>query len=266
MKTGFKTAGYTILEVLIVFAITGGLLVSAMMYTSGQQSKNEFTQSINDIHAQINDVINNVQTGYYANLGGFNCTATSTGPDLVTAASTNQGTNDACTFIGRAIQFTVDGDQSRYNIYNIAALRLRFGTFQAAKTYSEAFPTAIYPGANTHTTVPDTAQKDTLLYGLKAVSIKYNSTQTANAVAFMTDLGANNTQALNLVPIVSANQTPGAVADAISSINDSTLVNPSGGVIVCFQSGGTNQYGQITIDNTQRKLNTKLTIGSGNCP
>jgi hypothetical protein len=267
MKTGLNTVGYTILEVLIVFAITAGLLVTAMTYTAGQQSKNQFIQGINDIHAEINDVINNVQTGYYANVAGFSCSASSTGPDIQTG-STSKGANDACTFIGRAMHFRVDGDPSRYNIYNIAGLRLRFNTLQPVRSYAEAFPTAIYPGASTNTTVPDNAQKITLAYGLRAAYIRYNTNQTANAVAFVTDVAGNNTQTVNLFPIVASNNTAGSVADSIdnvASFSDANK-NPNGGVAICFQSGGTNQYGLITINSNQRKLGTKLNIGSGNCP
>src|SRR5882762_7178443 len=105
MKTGLNALGFTIVETMIVLAITGALLLMAMLMISGQQGKTEFTQAINDIQAQINDVINNVGTGYYAKTTDFSCSAGASGPVFNASGSTGQGSNTACVFMGRAVQF-----------------------------------------------------------------------------------------------------------------------------------------------------------------
>jgi type II secretory pathway pseudopilin PulG len=269
MKTGLKTRGYTIIEVMIVFAVTGAILLVAMMAVSGQQAKAEFTQSINDIQAQINDVINNVATGYYSSAGSFKCVASASSPTVpeITGDASSQGTNQDCTFIGRAIQFAVNGNPNAYNIYNIVGLRLKDG-INSPKTLSEAKPTAVAPGATTHTSVPSVIESSTLQGGLKAVTMKYNdgSDHPINAIGFMSSLAQTSSQKVNLVPIFegSLGQDSGTVVDAIDALDDSR-VNPSGGVTICFQSGGTNQNGVITIGSKGRQLNTQLAINSGAC-
>ena len=69
-------AGFTIVEVIIVLAVSSVLLVSALSLVGGQQKKAEFTQALSDIQSQIDGVMNNVATGYYANPGNFQCTTT----------------------------------------------------------------------------------------------------------------------------------------------------------------------------------------------
>ena len=66
MKSGLKSRGFTIVEVLIFLAVSSALMVSAFTLISGSQNKAAFTVGINDVQQQINAVINNVSNGYYS--------------------------------------------------------------------------------------------------------------------------------------------------------------------------------------------------------
>src|SRR4051812_35553772 len=101
MKQGQTAHGYTIIEVLIVLAVTGVLLASALRLISGQQARTEFSQSIRDVQSQINDVMNNVSSGYFATGGKVGCTTSSSGPTLSsTPPSGGSGTSKDCILIG----------------------------------------------------------------------------------------------------------------------------------------------------------------------
>lgn len=126
MKSLRPTGGYTILEVIIVLAITGSLLLSAMTLISGQQRKTEFTTAARDFEHRIQDIFNDVETGYYASSGQLKCTndpPAYNGP-TITAANTALGTNEGCIFLGKALRFHgVGGSATKYEAYTVAGRR-----------------------------------------------------------------------------------------------------------------------------------------------
>lgn len=273
MKTGLNQAAYTIIEILIVLAVTGALVLSVMFVISGQQGRTEFNQAINDIQAQINDVINNVSTGYYANNGNVGCAAGASGPVFSTVGQ-NQGTNQGCVFMGRGIQFAVGNDPNLYNIYDIAGLR-EYTCTQIEDCLGEASPTAIAPPHGA-----DTTQQQRLQYGLEAAQMYFTDSGAdvpVNTVTFMSTLAnssngnlASGSQQVELRPVqnttdISTSGDKSATA-AVTAINAANLdLVPDGGVTICFNSGSSNQSGTITIGSNGRQLSTKLVINSGLC-
>src|SRR5688572_4270761 len=74
--------GFTVVEVLIVLAITGLLFVSAAVMIAGRQNRTAFEQSVRNIHSQIQAAIDEVIVGHYPNNGNFDCNATGSGPSI----------------------------------------------------------------------------------------------------------------------------------------------------------------------------------------
>lgn len=283
MKRRAGAQGYTLLEVMIVLAVSGGLLVAAMALISGQRQKTEFSQAIREIESQIQDVINDVATGYYANTGNFQCDRVVVGsverPRLQTAASSAQGTNRDCVFIGRVMQFGVASSNSeQFNIYNVVGLRqaLSGGSYGNSQTLTQARPTAMAPGTGVTANYPDSTEVKKLQYGLTINSIRVGN-QDIGAIGFFGSLtpggssGGNlvsGAQTVELVPVptTALNMTASSTVDAINRLDSSNpTINPSQGVVLCFQSGGTNEYGRITIGSNARRLTTTLQIGRGAC-
>lgn len=281
MKGGTLPQGYTIVEVMIFLAVTGVTLLSAMALLNGQQRKTEFSQAIRDAESQIQDVINDVSTGYYTNTGDFVCSVGAGGVNISTGTN-NQGTNKDCIFVGRIIQFAPDGNTDTMKVYTSVGRRQvnTGGTFQEVTNLTEAAPRVIAPTRGSPN-IPDATQTLTLKYGLTASKAYYlnGSTQTGvGAVGFFTTFAqyggatgselASGSQNLNLVPVAGTNlgQSSQSAAAEMNTVTNLAPLNPASGVVVCFQSGGTDQYGMITIGGDNRRLSTKLDIGNGTCP
>ena len=107
MRGSHKASGFTIIETLIVLTVSGALFVSATYFLSGDQDRTEFTQSIQAVQSQIQQVINEVESGSYANTNNFTCSGTASGPSLTTSGTDAQGSNTGCIFLGKVIQFGV---------------------------------------------------------------------------------------------------------------------------------------------------------------
>ncbi|MET1032944.1 MAG: type II secretion system protein, partial [Candidatus Saccharimonadales bacterium] len=144
MKGGKKARGFTVIETMIVLAVTGGLFLAIAVTLSGRQQRTQFEQGINDIRAQLQQVINDVGTGFYPSLTNFRCTAGASGPVMVTG-TTNQGENTGCIFMGKAMQFGVNGtDPEQFLTYSVAGLQ-RTTTGDEVATYAQAQPRVISP-------------------------------------------------------------------------------------------------------------------------
>lgn len=297
MIGGAAKRGYTIIEVMIFLAVSGGLLTFAALFISGQQDKTQFNQSIRDTESQIKDIINDVSTGYYANTGNFQCSAADDDtPPLITPGTNDQGANLGCIFVGRAVQFAVNGTSGQgFNIYTIAGRQKVTigGKKRDVENFDEARPKAI--AENTSATAPiipaaASAVESRQLSNLSVEWMKYKSGGTEydiGAVGFISAFGkyaasgsnlVSGDQRVDLVPIADISdptnslknsrldQDPKVTADRINSLSDSTaLRNPDGGVTICFESQSTNQHGIITIGSSGRQLDTDLSINSGGC-
>ena len=259
------SAGFTIVETLIVMAVTGVLFVSVFVTMSERQHKTEFIQATNDVQSSIQQVINEVSTGYYPSDNNFTCTKDpSTGLTVISdASSAAQGTNNDCVFLGKAMQFGETGATAQqYNTFSIAGLR-------SGTTLSSTNPTVIRNG-----TVDTTISKP-LRYGLTVLSMSYNNgggDVPIGAVAFISTLGsidaagnyASGNQSFNLVPItglpaftVPASTMANAIDTRLGMM--SSVVNPINGVKICFQ-GGANQTALVTIGSNGHDLLVKMEI------
>jgi len=270
MNKGLTSHGYTIIEVLIVLAVTSALLVSAMILISGRQAKTEFSQAANDIQAQVSDVINNVSTGYYASRGNFSCTNNSGVPNP-SIGSDELGTKKDCILLGRAIQFSVSGKPDDYRIYDVVGVRTDASGNQV-DTLAKAGPIVLTGAVNT-------TEAKQLLYGLQVVKMQYSKNGAKlpiGSVAFLSSLGSygcqnglcSGSQTAGLWPIqnTSLGQDTATASSAINSAGAANFVDlagaPDGSVTVCFQSGGTNQYAVLTMGSSNRLLSTKIDIYS----
>lgn len=98
--------GYTIIEVLIVLAITGVILISAVGLINSLAPSAQFSQSMQDMKSKIESVVKGVDNTTYPATDKYNCSVVSGAPALtpVAAGTTHEaGTSDSCIFIGKAL-------------------------------------------------------------------------------------------------------------------------------------------------------------------
>jgi hypothetical protein len=255
--------GYTIVESMIFLAVTGAILVSAMLLIGGQQRKSEFNTGIRDIHSQLTDIVNDVSTGYYNNpTTGLTCPYTS-------RVSTELGGNADCVFVAKAIQFASqeNGDESA-EVYSLIGRRQKPDRTDI-RSLRDAEP-VILNEADTTLRLP---------YGIRVVSVTYTAGGTNYPVGsvglsskFTGNLGSGGiegTQNIDLIPITGTtlgqSKADNASKTAIEqNIMDESFYNPDGGVTICFRSGGTNQFAKIKLGGQGRQNSVSLEI-TGSC-
>lgn len=265
--------GYTIVESMIFLAITGAILVSAMLLIGGQQRKSEFNTGIRDIQSQISDILNDVSTGFYNSPTGIVCDTTAPGsPATSTGGSVELGGNADCIFVGKVIQFaSSDNGEESAEVYSLIGRRQKEDKTDV-RTLADAAP-KVLDEADTVLRLP---------YGIKVRNLKYTDGGTTYDVVGSIGLtsrfagnagsgGIEGTQVIDLIAINGTELLTQSKSSAKTSIQqniaDTTYggYNPDAGIIICFESGGTNQVGEITIGGAGREAGATLTIRDGVC-
>lgn len=299
-----RGAGYTILETLIFLAVTAAMFASAMAFISGRQNRTEFASAVRDFETSINDIANDVSNGYYANItdGGqrLYCYVNGAGGGsasiVIEGRSTDaQGANQGCIFIGKALQFrssATDGNE-RYTAISLVGKQYKNGspTYGDAENYADsgvkaiadAGPSDSTPDATNSLRIGGGATVGCVLYINAAVPSTYscatpNGMTRVDTVAFMTKFTASSFEEENrtgstavnlLVPSSGlangSNRSLETVVNEVNGFNDTTPSNPSGGVHICLQSGGTNQHAWVVLGGKNSRFSASATIVEGNC-
>src|SRR3990167_10157354 len=87
--------GFTVLEVLIVLAITGLLFISAVTLFRGKQTQTQFNQAMHDLESKIQSIANVVKSGSFPDSENYNCFRRGTGtPGLTGSGGSGTGKNE----------------------------------------------------------------------------------------------------------------------------------------------------------------------------
>lgn len=147
MKGARTPAGYTIVEVMIVLAVSGLMFLMAANFIGNKQEATSFPQGVNELASSIQNTIAQVSNGQYSDINivcNFHYISTdpktsfippitlAAGPGTTTNSSANdsQGTNTQCTFLGKVMHFSLryltgNGITSQqYETFSVAGGRL----------------------------------------------------------------------------------------------------------------------------------------------
>ncbi|HEU4914119.1 MAG TPA: type II secretion system protein [Candidatus Saccharimonadales bacterium] len=276
MKGGHQAQGFTIIETLVVLGVTAALFVAVVATLAGRQGRTQFSQSVQDVKSQIQQVINDVGSGFYPDTNNFTCTAGAAGPNL-TPGSSRQGANTGCIFLGKVIQFDVSNTSGneQLKVYTVAGLQ-RDTSGREVATYAAARPKAIAPSTISPST-PDASTTGIVKYGLKLEQMKYGAAGAdIGAVAFLNSLASysgsgvdSSSQHVNVLPIngTTKGMTPLAAAQAINNNLAASPINTSSGIRLCFYSATSNQSATITIGGGGRQQSVTVSIRENkSCP
>ncbi len=272
--------GFTIVETLIVLAVSGGLLLSAILLINGRQNKTEFTTGINGLQQQFQQIINQTASGYYPNNQSFTCTPQSTGPAQLSIGGANTlGTNGDCIFIGTVLRFGGSDGADNFTMYPLAANRLKPGTSDEVTGLTDTWPTAISKGSTYNSRGPESSSNYVLAHGLTYVGRSVNGGAVSPAgtsvlaAAFITSFPT----------ITNTTLDPGSQQFSLygfsnqwTSTNNADNIDNAGkkrtGILnyyspytqigLCFASGGTNQSGLITLGSSNGGLSVTTQIKS----
>lgn len=264
--------GYTIVEVMIFLAVTGTLFIFTVLLMGGQQRRTEFAQSVREFETRVQDIINDVSTGYYSKAINFTCQKPGgNGPPVLSAnaGADSLGSNEECIFIGRALQFT---DTETYYVHSLIGLKQPGGiTNRDVQDLTEARPTSLYSDSNGN--LIDGTEDEKMPRGLLVRAVRYESAPAVSTLAFFDTFtsydGSGNLvsgKGIDVLPIKDTTPTT-TVAGAVAEIQDVITyvdeVNPSGGVIICLQGSGTSQFATLTIGRNNQPSSTELLIDTG---
>lgn len=257
MKSGGRAAGFTIVETMIVLAISAALLVAMMGMVVGQQAKARYKNSITAVTSDIESYIAQVASGRTVEQGGRNCTAAlNSGPRLDNATTIALGTKEQCTFLGRAIMFGTNGsnrsDAQQYVVHLLAGNRLSGGDnpMTLADLHLRAMAT---DGARNW---PNMGETRSLQFGTEILFMRDQNNNPIAGFAIITPPSSNGSDLGTIVPkiypigCVSTNcekglsPEEGVRAIEVALSNNTTVAR---GAKLCFVSGGSNQSSLVEV-------------------
>ncbi len=272
MRRPLASRGYTIVEVMIFLVVTSVLLVSGMLVFRGRQQRTQFTQGVREVETQIRTIINETASGFYPNRGNLSCTGgNGAGPDLDIAES-DQGTNSACIFLGRAIQFT---NGERYYVYTVVGQRQGADGKEVnglGNADNQAKQTVVAT-SDLQPESPNDVIDHRLPWGIRVTKIATTNASTpvdVGALAFIASFAksgddglTSGSSNLNLIPLVNSSLNDesndrlrsNAMATAIRDMGGDP-VNP-GRVVICLSNG--DRRAAIIIGN-KNNTSTDVTI------
>lgn len=247
--------GFTIVEVMIVLAVTGLMFLIAVNATQGLLAKNSFNSGVNDLASTIQNTIEQVSDGQYSDVP-IKCES---GPPVnaSTLEGTNpQGTNQDCVFLGKLIHFY--GNPA--NNYEILPLV----DSEAASDYSM---TTNVGGLTTNSEVPDDLTISQISYiesGPDASSV----TNFPMNIAFVQSQGNSNGQGAQTVNLAFNDYPPAnnaafgnnanAVTHGLTLLSSASICVTDGQRYAKIDLGtdnSTNETNPLTV-NVQRGLNS----------
>jgi len=109
-----RVGGYTIVEVIIVLAVTSMLFAAVISTFSGRQAKTQATQSARDMETELKSISNDVYSGSFPT--GLTCTVSGTAqPIIAKNAAKEGGSNKGCVFLGKIVVF----EDKMFKVYSV---------------------------------------------------------------------------------------------------------------------------------------------------
>ena len=248
-----RGGGYTIVETMIFLAVTGVLLISAMSLMSGRQASVQFSQAVTDAQSRMQDIIGQVATGYVPP-ANYKCKVDNPGnaaskPSFDIATTSQQGSSDACVFLGKAVVFNDGDDGGQASIMSIAARRLN-SSGREVSSLAEARPVPISKLSSVDTQ-PDTTENFTFDFGVHITRIvaldkdgiaieKYGTIlflSTLPKYQSLTSTLASGAQRVSFAGIKNSLTTDDqyqAATKLVAFDESGVTINPAGGIVICL--------------------------------
>ena len=264
------SAGYTILEVMIVMMVTSALFIATAATMSGKQERSEFLTGIRSLESSIQTVASEVSAGHYQN--GYQCTASGgSKPNVDTANATNgPGSNTGCIFLGKVMHFGFNNGLD-YNVYTVVGRR-EASTGGAATSLDEAQPVVVEGTGNS----PDLTDYKKTDWGISVtrVIVKGSPDIDVGSIGFLNQLTgdiaggnpATGSRSLKLIGVTGTTISPATSKSAtvleIEATTPTQMIDAPDGLVMCV-TGRNNQKGEINIGGVRGRSTTNVLIDDG---
>lgn len=266
MKGVKQPFGYTIVEVMIVLAVSGVMFAIAANFISGKQEKASFTQGVNEMASRIQGTINQINDGQYSDIP-LSCSYTSSGgigSTTISAGGGQQGKNSSCVFLGKIMMFAgAQESPPSYDTISLAGGRVdASGTDGAAPTL-----TLIDPNVITQLTVTQDMPQSLSVESLTLVASDGTINTSALNFGFIGGLGTSNgngaftsgAQSIGMVYVTAANAT-----SSVTDVHHHVAYAKS--AVLCLTDDTQSAILSVGLNsNSQLDVKTKR-LGSNPCP
>ena len=253
-------SGYTIVEVIIVLAVSGALFFSVAVLLSGKQAVTEASQSVRDFESNIQSVVSDVANGYYPTVS---CAAIGSGPVTVPSGSSVPGSSGGCIFLGKILNVRAQD----LDVISLLGRQYNTGTIDVANL-QQARPVKV---ANASV---DLSVIYEYKYGTEVTKIvSLSDGLEYRAIAFISELGSTSTVGavtgsrstlLYGVKGTAGSNTTDAKSLTISTIvgDAAELVAQPSGVFICLLSGN-GKKAKITVGVSGSQTTTEVYQDAG---
>ena len=231
--------GYTIVEVMIVLAVTGFMFLIAAVFINGKEARTSFTEGTHETASDIQNIIEQVSDGKYSDIRIY-CSAS--GGTLNTNSSP-PGTAD-CTFLGKFIHFPVVGNSSstNYEVFTLAG----------ARQISGGPPPSLSADLITAITNPELTVQSATPQNLEVKDISVNGVSGAYGIGFVQSLGnaisgtyVSGAQTVMMVNAPGLNAGDTSETAAAATLNN---LQPITSASICITDG--SRYAQIVLGSS----------------
>lgn len=258
---GVRPQGYTIVEVMIVLAVSGLMFVIAANFISGKQERASFTSGVNEMAARLDDMIQQVTDGQYSDIP-LTCNFTGLATTITPGNPQGQGTNAKCVFLGKILHFQEQatapdswpaGDNlSHYEVLSVAGGRIDSTTLMPITVLATAKPTAAHD-INKQQIVPQSLD-------VNKITINPGNVTNTSAFGFFQSQGTSDgaggikngaqTVIMYYLPALPASSTTSTAETKVTAALGATTVD------ICLTDG--KQYATISLGANGNKLATSL--------
>ncbi|MBL8121323.1 hypothetical protein JNM87_01060 [Candidatus Saccharibacteria bacterium] len=248
--------------------------MSAALYINGRQNKADFLVGSRTISQQLQQIVNQTQTGFYPRNANFKCDinlAFAPNVHITPGGTADLGENGDCIFAGTAVVFDPSASQNTaYRSYALAGRRTYTNASQVVDVDSAK---VAWVTANPYATDTLKVLNGLTYYGGRNKGAPTWNTSSRFGVAFLSsfaDFGANNDGGSQRIELRGFTTAWGVGVSDLDVINsEAGQPNPYGvgtlsGVELCFNSGGTDQSVVVSVSDG---LAATYAIKAGsNCP
>lgn len=261
--------GFTVVEVMIVLAISSMMLISASAVFKGRRADTGFSQAVYDLQSEIQSLAGIVSSKAVPGLQQYTCAPGNIGGSMRPVLTSGSTTGQSCIYLGQAIQ--VKPDSSTLYSYPIFGLRTIYSGLNDTGDYPST-PSQANPEPAVDAAAPSNPNSlllitdYTLLNGVKVSSAKYAGTEN-DILTLYSSLQDANTSGNEIS--VSSMSYSGSATDPKAQIKDCVEGNgcpadgnsvANGAWSLCVTDGTRNA--QIDIRGTPTGIDSKITIGN----